>query len=421
MRTAASDSLRRNRDFQIYCTGQGFSMLGSAASGLALPLLVLSSTGSPFQAGLVEAVWTGALALACLPGGTIADRFDRRTTLLCCELGRTAASGLLAAAVLTGHTALPLLLAVGAVLGALTAPAIAAGLAALTRIVPADKLSSAIAVNRVRGQGAYLLGPMLGGWLFTVSPSLPFWLDALSFAISGVSVYFVRTPLSVPAPAAGEPAPERGWLRESGAALRPLWADRVLRRLTLLAAGQNLVLDGAYLAVVVVSSRAGSTGLSVGAIAAVSAVGALAGVLVAPWLGARWSPGTVLTVGGTACAVLVCAMALGTGPALLAPLLGGCSMAVALSGSLITLARMVRTPAHLQGRVHSASGLLLMAAPPLGSTLTGGLLEQLPAPAVFLLLGALLVPLAAATPQIRAADLAAPVVAAPDTRDPHRR
>ncbi|MGW6746204.1 MFS transporter [Streptomyces sp. NPDC055025] len=411
MKPAGPDSLRRNRDFQILCVGQGLSMLGSAASALALPLLVLNSTGSPLRAGLVEAVWAGSLALASLPGGTIADRFDRRSVLLVCELGRVAASLVLAVAVQSGNTALPLLLGVGAVLGFLTAPSVAAGLAALTRIVPENQLGTALTVNRVRGQAAYLLGPVLGGWLFTLSPGYPFWLDAASFAVAAASVYAVRTPLS----AATAAERESGWVERTGAGLRFVWRDSVLRRVSLIAAGQNFVLDGTYLTVVVVSSRQGPAGLSMGAIAAASAMGALAGILLMPRVSEVLRPTHVLFVSGAVCAGLVAAMALGSSAALLAVLMGGCSMAISLSSSLTTVTRMLRTPDHLQGRVHSAVGLLLMAAPPLGSTLTGLFLEHLPAPAVFVTLGILLVPLALITPRL---DAPAPR-AAPDPPTPH--
>lgn len=397
MKSAGPDSLLRNRDFQVLCVGQGLSMLGSAASALALPLLVLSSTGSPLRAGLVEAVWAASLAVACLPGGTIADRFDRRLVLLVCQVAQAAASLVLAVCVHLGHTSMPLLLGVGGVMGTLTAPSAAAGLAALTQIVPENRLNTALTLNRARGQAAYLLGPVLGGWLFTLSPSYPFWLDTASFVLAAASIYAVRTPLSTSATAADR---ESSWGRQAAAGLRFVWTDPVLRRVSLIAAGQNFVMDGTYLAVVVVSSHRGSAGLSTGTIAAASAVGALTGVLLMPRISKAFHPTQILFACGAACAGLIAAMALGNFAALLAVLMGGCSLAISLCSSLTTVARMLRTPDHLQGRVHSAVGLLLMAAPPLGSTLTGLLLEHLPAPAVFLTLGILLVPLTLITPHL---------------------
>ena len=45
--------LRRNRDFSLLWWGQSVSLLGSATSVLAFPLLVLAITGSAVQAGAV--------------------------------------------------------------------------------------------------------------------------------------------------------------------------------------------------------------------------------------------------------------------------------------------------------------------------------------------------------------------------------
>ncbi|MBT2384340.1 MFS transporter [Streptomyces sp. ISL-11] len=370
-------------------------MLGSGAAAIALPLLVLRVTASPLSVGLVEAVWTGALALACLPAGPVVDRFDRRTLLLVCEAGRAVTSAALAAAVLTGRASLPVLLVAGVVLGFLTAPFNAAGLASVRQVVPESKLSTALAVNQVRGQLAFLVGPVLGGVLYQLSPSLPFWLDAASFVVSAVCVRALGTALRVP-----ESERElQGWRQSFTAGLRFLWADRLLRDLALVASAQNFVFDGVYLAIVVVCARHGTSGASIGLLTATSAAGAMTGVLLAPRVSRRLSPAGVLLGTEVLCALLVTAMAVGGAPAVLAVLLAGCALAVSVSGSVMTVARMLRTPPRLQGRVNSAIGLLFMATPPLGSTLAGLLLDSLSDGAVFLVLGALLAVLALFLPR----------------------
>ncbi|QDQ09498.1 MFS transporter [Streptomyces spectabilis] len=392
VRAPASDSLRRNRDFQLLCAGQGLSMLGSGAAAVALPLLVLQVTGSPLRVGLVEAVWTGSLALACLPSGPVADRFDRRSVLLVCEAGRAVASAALAAAVLTGLASLPLLLVAGAVLGFLTAPFNAAVLPLVREVVPEAKLATALAVNQVRGQTAYLLGPVIGGALFGVGASLPFWLDSASYAVSACCLLALGARPGAPA------GPREAWWPSFTTGLRFLWRERLLRRLTLVASAQNFAFDGVYLAVVVTTAREGASGLSVGMVTAMSAAGAMVGVVLAPSAGRHLGPSTIVLSTGVVCAALVGAMALAPEAAVLAALLAGCALAVAVSGSVLTLARLLHTPARLQGRVNSAIGLLFMATPPLGATLAGALLDELPAAAVFLVFGALLALLAAASP-----------------------
>ncbi|MFF7726668.1 MFS transporter [Streptomyces sp. NPDC008001] len=389
-------SLRRNRDFQLLCAGQGLSMLGSGASAVALPLLVLQVTHSPLRVGLVEAVWTGALALACLPAGPVADRFDRRTVLLVCETGRAVASAALAAAVLTGFSPLPVLLAAGVVLGFLTAPFNAAVLPAVREVVPESRLATALAVNQVRGQLAFLLGPVAGGMLFEAAPSWPFWLDSASYAVSAGCVRALRTHTGPPGREAA--AGHEGWWRSFTTGIGFLWGERVLRRLTLIASAQNFVFDGVYLAIVVTSAREGASGGAVGMLTALSAAGAMAGVLLAPRVGRALPPSRVLLTTGVLCALLVGAMAFAASALVLAVLLAGCALAVAVAGSVLTVARLLRTPAGLQGRVNSAIGLLFMATPPLGSSLTGLFLDELPGWTLFLCFGGVLALLAFLAP-----------------------
>jgi MFS family permease len=376
--------LRRNRDFGILCVGQGLSMLGTGASSIALPVLVLRMTHSPLRVGLVEAAWTGALAVACLPGGVVADWFDRRKVLLACELGRAAASAALTGAILVGYCPLPVLLAAGVVLGLLTAPFNAAGPATLRQIVPESQLPAALAVIKVRGQAALLLGPVLGGWLFMLSSSAPFWLDAASYATSAASVLALRTQLRAPGG-----RHESGWWSPFVAGLRYLWQDRFMRNMTLIASGQNFIFEGVYLAIVMVSAQRGASGLSVGLITATSSAGALAGAFLIPYVNRRFSLDEVLLAGGVVCAALVTAMGISDNPAVLAALLAAGSLATALSSTVMMIARMNRTPDHLQSRTNSAIGLLFMASPPLGSALAGLLKDTLPDSHIFLLFGGL--------------------------------
>ena len=68
--------LRHNRDYLLLWGGQAISTMGSNASELALPLLILALTHSPVQAGLVGAVRTVAILLTNLPAGALVDRLQ---------------------------------------------------------------------------------------------------------------------------------------------------------------------------------------------------------------------------------------------------------------------------------------------------------------------------------------------------------
>jgi MFS family permease len=119
-------SLRHNREFLALWSGQAASSLGTSISTLAYPLLVLSATGSPGQAGLVASALALTTFLVRLPAGVVADRIDRRRLMLVCDAGRIVAVGSIAAAAWFGAVTLAHVLAVAVVegtLGALFGPA----------------------------------------------------------------------------------------------------------------------------------------------------------------------------------------------------------------------------------------------------------------------------------------------------------
>ena len=81
-------SLWRDRDFNIYWLGQTLSGLGDAFAAIALPLLVLQSTGSLHRMGRLTALVAVAHVVAGLASGALVDRVDRRRLMIACDLGR---------------------------------------------------------------------------------------------------------------------------------------------------------------------------------------------------------------------------------------------------------------------------------------------------------------------------------------------
>lgn len=88
---AAPLPLRRNRDFLYLWNGHAVSALGSQASRVAYPLLVLAITGSAAKAGLASAAATLPYLLFPLLAGAYADRHDRRRIMIACDVLRLVA------------------------------------------------------------------------------------------------------------------------------------------------------------------------------------------------------------------------------------------------------------------------------------------------------------------------------------------
>ncbi|HZM84823.1 MAG TPA: MFS transporter [Candidatus Limnocylindrales bacterium] len=81
-------SLWRNRDFNAYWFVNTVSVAGDSFSFIAIPLLVLQATGSVAQMGLPTGVAGAASIATGTFAGAIADRVDRRSLLIVCNVAR---------------------------------------------------------------------------------------------------------------------------------------------------------------------------------------------------------------------------------------------------------------------------------------------------------------------------------------------
>src|SRR5205823_1025571 len=144
--------LWRNRDFVLLWSGQVVSTLGSEVSGLAFPLLVLSLTGSPAQAGVVGFARALPYLLVYLPAGALVDRWNRKRVMLTADAGRAPAIGSVAMWLAVGLPPVAWLAVASFVEGALFVFFQLAESAALPHIVPKEQLPPAIAQNQARVQ-----------------------------------------------------------------------------------------------------------------------------------------------------------------------------------------------------------------------------------------------------------------------------
>jgi MFS family permease len=81
-------------------TGQLLSNVGTQATSIAYPLLVLAVTHSAAKAGTVAFARSLAWALFALPAGVAADRWSRRRLMIAADAARVVAIGSLAATIL---------------------------------------------------------------------------------------------------------------------------------------------------------------------------------------------------------------------------------------------------------------------------------------------------------------------------------
>jgi predicted MFS family arabinose efflux permease len=391
--TTTRPSLWRNRDFVALWSGQVVSTLGARITATAMPLLVLTMTGSPADAGLVGAAATLPYLIAYLPAGPLVDRYNRRRILLISEV----VAGLILATV-------PIALWLGVLTVAqLVVVAFGQGLcfvffglaetAALPKIVPAALLPTALAQNEARSRGAALAGGPLGGLLFGIDRALPFLADAISYAAASIALLFLRKDLQNETTEPAEPL----W-RATVAGLRWIWRHPFIRAAILLIAATNLVFQALVLVIVVLAQRHGATPGAIGTMLGIYSGGGLLGALVASRVHRRFTPKTVIVGINWIWAALLPLFLLTTDPVWIGVIGAATAFIGPLWNVVIVGYTALLVPNELLGRVTSAAMTLSWGVMPVGSLGAGLLLSTAgPAAAVLVLTAVMLATAIAAT------------------------
>ena len=169
-------------------TGSYVSMFGTRITTIACPLLALYLTNSPVAAGVVAFAATVPSVLVYLPAGALVDHWDPRRTLLICESGRGATIAIVTVTLALGRLSIPLLVALVFAEEILEVFSTLADQRFVRSLVPSDQASSAQACIETRTHAVVLMGRPAGVFLFSLAPILPFLADAVSFAVSVITI-----------------------------------------------------------------------------------------------------------------------------------------------------------------------------------------------------------------------------------------
>jgi MFS family permease len=368
----ALSTLRANRNFRLLWIGQVLSDLGSQIGALAYPLLVLALSHSALIAGAVGTAASAAAFAVRLPAGALADRLDRRRTMVLCDGVRTLALAALAALAAVHAVAWPVVLAVAVIDRVGDTLFTPASMAALPLIVPDEQLEAAWAVSEGRQYAANLVGPPLGGLLYGLGRALPFAADAVSY---GISVLTSRG-LTGAFGSGAEPASRRGLWSEAFEGLRLLWRDSLLRAVLIQAPLINFAFTGAIFTVILGLRRNGVSAVVIGGVEAAIMVGGIVGAFVAPQIGRRVTVRQsilLLTVSGTA--LMLVAAAVLPSPAVAIPLAVPLVLSPATNAALFAM-MLRRTPPALHGRANNGIIQVATALAALAPLASGVVIEQ---------------------------------------------
>ena len=364
------EPLRRNRAFNLLWGGQVVSQLGSRVSMIAMPLVALAMTGSPAKAGIVGFAASFPILALALPAGALVDRLDRKRVMIVADTCRCAAFLSLVAALAAGAATFGQLVTVAAVEGTGFVCFDVAERAALPSVVSQRQLPDALLRNQGREFGALLVGPPLGGALFAIGRVVPFLFDAVSYAFSVLSLLLIRGRFQPELPQVERPI--RAEVRDG---IRWVWGQPFVRATSLLLTGSDFVVNGLYLAVIVLAKDRGAGAPLLGLTLAFVGIGGLMGAAAAPWLDRWLSLRGVVVLSQCSIAVLVPLLIVVPGPVAPGLVYGAMFFFHPLWNRTVAAARISLTPERLQGRVWSIATVLSLGPLPVAALTVGIMLE----------------------------------------------
>lgn len=173
----------RTRNFRLFFVGQLISQSGSWLTLIAQTLLVLKLTNnSGVAVGGLTAFQFGPVLLLGAYGGAVADRLDKRQTLLITQTLAMFQSFALGAVVFAHVASVPVIYALAAVQGLITAFDNPSRRAFVVEMVPTEQVNNAVSLNSAVMTGSRVVGPaMAGALVISVGHAWCFTLDAISY------------------------------------------------------------------------------------------------------------------------------------------------------------------------------------------------------------------------------------------------
>lgn len=363
----------RVRNYRLFFFSQLISLSGTWMQTTAQSWLVLNLTGESgagFALGLMMALQFLPLLLFGVWGGVIADRLDKRKTLVWTQSAAAVLAVALWLIVLTGVVQLWMIYVLAFFLGVVTVFDNPARQAFVIEMVGPDDVTNAVGLNSAVFNGARLVGPAIAGVLIHaigISPS--FLVNALSFIPVVAALVAMRTRELHQR----KPLPrEKGQIREG---LRYAWSSPVLRSTLLLV---TVVATFGFNFIIVLPLLAkyefhGGAGLY-GSLFAVMAGGSLMGALVAA---GRARPNQ-RTLVGSAVGFSLLAIVVSVAPNAIAAMvalvpMGAFSMVfIATANSTLQL----ETRHEMRGRVMALYALVFLGSTPIGGPIIGWISQQ---------------------------------------------
>jgi MFS family permease len=178
--------------FMFFLVARVFSAISFQICAVAVGWQVYALTLSTFNLGMVGLVQFLPMVALTLVAGHVADRYDRRSIMRACQAIEGCAAAALALGSYTGWLHVVGIFVAIASIGAARSFENPVMSALLPGLVPASMLSKAAAISSSAIQTAFIVGPALGGLLYTAGPTLPYAVAGTLFFLAALLSTFIR-------------------------------------------------------------------------------------------------------------------------------------------------------------------------------------------------------------------------------------
>jgi MFS family permease len=387
------------RDFRVQWFGACTSSIGTWTQITAQNWMVLTLTGSAFFLGLDAFLQQLPIMLFTLIGGVLADRRDRRQTLLTSQYIQMATSGTLALLVYSGVVHIWHILVLSFVTGLAQAFGGPAYQSLIPSLVEKKDLPNAVALNSIQFNIARVLGPMVfaatlaacARWGFTdqQAMSMCFALNALSFLVviyALMSLHVKHIPFTGTTRMRDELRGGLSYVRHHGS----------LMALIVLAATTTFLGFSVLTFLPIFAKRVfhGSAG-TYSYLLVFSGAGSVVGALIVAWLGRFKRMGLTALLVQAVYGLFILAFAMSQTLWLSDILLFFIGASLMVVFSTVTSLVQLIAPNEMRGRVMSIYMVAFRGGMPLGSLVSGYFATFIGAPTVIAVNGILLVVVAA--------------------------
>ena len=366
------------------------SNLGDGIGVIAYPWLASAITRNPLLIALVAVVQRLPWLLFSLPAGVITDRHDRRRLMVGANVLRAAITLAVALVVLARQDALPgpdavadtaaiittdvalylLVLAATLLLGMSEVIYDNSAQTFMPAIVDSDDLERANGrLWSIEQVASTFVGPPLAALLIAVTFSLPFFVDAATFAISAALISLIHT---TPRSVREAPTERQPWTTELANGVRWLWRHDLLRTLAIVLGLINMLNTMAFATFVLFGQEVlGTSPAQFALLGTGGAIGGIIGGWTASSITERLGEGgsLALTLAGGGATAIVIGLATWWP---LAWLMFALSTVVVILWNVITVSFRQRViPDELLGRVNSVYRFFGWGMMPIGAALGG--------------------------------------------------